>query len=229
MRTRIANSTAPIFRRAPLGFLRSSPWICSSCQAHSSRIRYRSTQSASEKPYYITTPIFYVNAAPHVGHLYTMVLADIMKRWQVLKGKQAILLTGTDEHGLKVQRAAAKAGVDPKLFCDKGADIFKVCPCLKLRNQKLTTERNLHGKLRSPTTTLCEQRMQITKIPSSTHGYANVNPVQNFCGLIFGSIYYNKKVLFTKRSTKAGILSQMNVFTHSQLCSHTSIRQQGER
>jgi methionyl-tRNA synthetase len=62
-----------------------------------------STQSASEKPYYITTPIFYVNAAPHVGHLYTMVLTDIIKRWQVLKGRKALLLTGTDEHGLKVR------------------------------------------------------------------------------------------------------------------------------
>lgn len=79
------------------------------------------------KPYYITTPIFYVNAAPHVGHLYTMVLTDIVKRWQVLKGNNALLCTGTDEHGMKVQRAAAKAGVDPKLFCDKGAEIFKVC------------------------------------------------------------------------------------------------------
>lgn len=55
-----------------------------------------------------------------------MVLTDIIKRWQVLKGKNALLLTGTDEHGMKVQRAAAKAGVDPKSFCDKGAEIFKV-------------------------------------------------------------------------------------------------------
>ena len=72
-----------------------------------------------------------------------MVLADVIKRWHVLKGEKAILCTGTDEHGLKValscryrrriltilqvQRAAAKAGVDPKLFCDQGAEIFKVC------------------------------------------------------------------------------------------------------
>lgn len=55
-----------------------------------------------------------------------MVLTDIIKRWHVLKGENAVLCTGTDEHGLKVQRAAAKAGVDPKLFCDKGAEIFKV-------------------------------------------------------------------------------------------------------
>ncbi|KAI8935887.1 hypothetical protein NX059_007401 [Plenodomus lindquistii] len=54
-----------------------------------------------------------------------MVLADIHKRWHVLKGQNALLCTGTDEHGLKIQRAAAKAGIDPKTFCDKGAEIFK--------------------------------------------------------------------------------------------------------
>lgn len=126
MHARIANSTAPALRRALSSFQRRIPWICTSCQARSSRKRYISTQSAIEKPYYVTTPIFYVNAAPHVGHLYTMVLTDILKRWQLLKGRNALLLTGTDEHGLKVQRAAAKAGVDPKVFCDKGAEIFKV-------------------------------------------------------------------------------------------------------
>ncbi|KAI5780809.1 methionyl-tRNA synthetase [Geopyxis carbonaria] len=79
----------------------------------------------AEKPYYITTPIFYVNAAPHVGHLYTMVLADVLKRWQELHGRRAILVTGTDEHGMKVQQAAAAAGTTPRLFCDAGADQFK--------------------------------------------------------------------------------------------------------
>jgi methionyl-tRNA synthetase len=54
-----------------------------------------------------------------------MVLTDIIKRWRLLKGENALLCTGTDEHGLKVQRASAKAGIEPKLFCDKGAAIFK--------------------------------------------------------------------------------------------------------
>ncbi|KAF2141719.1 uncharacterized protein K452DRAFT_228462 [Aplosporella prunicola CBS 121167] len=81
--------------------------------------------TALEKPYYVTTPIFYVNAAPHVGHLSTMVLADVIKRWQVLNGKNALLCTGTDEHGLKVQQAATKAGSEPLPFCDKGAEVFK--------------------------------------------------------------------------------------------------------
>lgn len=65
------------------------------------------------------------SSAPHVGHLYTMVLADVFKRWQVLKGDTAILCTGTDEHGMKIQRAAAQAGALPKEFCDIGAETFK--------------------------------------------------------------------------------------------------------
>lgn len=71
-------------------------------QAGSGRSRRHITTQTSEKPYYITTPIFYVNAAPHVGHLYTMVLTDVIKRWHELKGEKALLCTGTDEHGLKV-------------------------------------------------------------------------------------------------------------------------------
>lgn len=72
----------------------------------------------------MTTPIFYVNADPHIGHMYSMVLADVLKRWQTLLGRKALLCTGTDEHGLKVQQAAARAGVPPKQFCDENASVF---------------------------------------------------------------------------------------------------------
>ncbi|KAF7863913.1 hypothetical protein EAF04_006878 [Stromatinia cepivora] len=107
------------------GSLWRTGWVCSSCRARSiPKFRY-STNTRPKKPYYVTTPIFYVNAAPHVGHLYTMVLADVLKRWQVLKGETAILCTGTDEHGMKIQRAAAQAGTLPKEFCDIGAETFK--------------------------------------------------------------------------------------------------------
>ncbi|KAI5205121.1 hypothetical protein E4T39_03228 [Aureobasidium subglaciale] len=101
--------------------------LCSLGTLRPTRLRFLATASTTDdtKPYYVTTPIFYVNAAPHAGHLYTMVLADVLKRWQLLKGRKAILLTGTDEHGMKIQQASAKAGSDPKPFCDKGADIFK--------------------------------------------------------------------------------------------------------
>ena len=104
-------------------------WTCQNCKHR--QLQWRGIASATtileerDKPYYATTPIFYVNAAPHVGHMYTMILTDVIKRWQQLKNRKAILCTGTDEHGLKIQQAAAKAGVEPKQFCDKGADVFK--------------------------------------------------------------------------------------------------------
>ncbi|KAI1005093.1 putative methionine--tRNA ligase [Podosphaera aphanis] len=78
-----------------------------------------------EKAYYVTTPIFYVNDAPHIGHLYSMVIADILKRWQVLKGNKAILCIGTDEHGIKIQRAAILANRPVKELCDSNSEIFK--------------------------------------------------------------------------------------------------------
>ncbi|KAL2162705.1 hypothetical protein VTH06DRAFT_6541 [Thermothelomyces fergusii] len=81
--------------------------------------------AAADKPYYVTTPIFYVNAAPHIGHMYSMVLADVFKRWHVLRGTKTFLCTGTDEHGMKVQQAAARADADPKQFCDENAKKFE--------------------------------------------------------------------------------------------------------
>jgi methionyl-tRNA synthetase len=79
----------------------------------------------SSKPFFITTPIFYVNADAHVGHFYSMVLADVIKRFQDLKGRPTVFSTGTDEHGMKIQQAAAKAGQDPQAFCDAGAKNFE--------------------------------------------------------------------------------------------------------
>ncbi|MCJ1424355.1 methionyl-tRNA synthetase, partial [Sticta canariensis] len=63
-------------------------------------------------------------SAPHVGHLYSLVLADILKRWQVLQGNRAILCTGTDEHGMKIQQAAMKAKMDVRTMCDENAHAF---------------------------------------------------------------------------------------------------------
>ncbi|OTB06127.1 hypothetical protein M426DRAFT_319200 [Hypoxylon sp. CI-4A] len=104
-------------------------WICQSCRAGQSRRKLFSSSAAirntNDKPYYITTPIFYVNASPHVGHLYSMIIADVLKRWQVLKGRPAILSTGTDEHGMKVQRAAELQEVHPKTLCDTNSETFK--------------------------------------------------------------------------------------------------------
>jgi methionyl-tRNA synthetase len=69
--------------------------------------------------FYVTTPIYYVNDAPHIGHAYTTVSADALARWHRLLGEEVFFLTGTDEHGLKVQRAAEAAGLGPREHADR--------------------------------------------------------------------------------------------------------------
>ncbi|MBI5236045.1 MAG: methionine--tRNA ligase [Deltaproteobacteria bacterium] len=71
------------------------------------------------KRFYVTTPIYYVNDAPHIGHAYTTVSADCLARFKRLKGMDVLFLTGTDEHGEKVQKAALSAGLSPIEFADK--------------------------------------------------------------------------------------------------------------
>ncbi|KAF2749634.1 methionyl-tRNA synthetase-like protein [Sporormia fimetaria CBS 119925] len=126
MRIRAHVSAASAVRRPCLTTVPKRSWLTAAWPINN---RLASSQASpapySEKPFYVTTPIFYVNAAPHVGHLYTVIIADVIKRWQQLKGRKALLATGTDEHGLKVQKASEQAGMDPKLFCDRGAAIFK--------------------------------------------------------------------------------------------------------
>ena len=73
----------------------------------------------------MTTPIYYVNDVPHLGHASTTVLADIFARWHRLLGEEVFFLTGTDEHGEKIQKAAAKAEKEPKEFVDSIVDNFK--------------------------------------------------------------------------------------------------------
>jgi methionyl-tRNA synthetase len=76
-------------------------------------------------PYYLTTPIFYVNDAPHIGHAYTMVACDALARFMRLDGRNVHFLTGTDEHGQKVEKSARAAGVDPQAFCDRVSQNFR--------------------------------------------------------------------------------------------------------
>ncbi len=86
----------------------------------------RSASSAYSYPYYVTTPIYYVNANPHIGHVYTSVIADAEKRFRQLLGKRAFLSTGTDEHGIKIQRAAGKENVAEGEFCRKVSDQYRL-------------------------------------------------------------------------------------------------------
>jgi methionyl-tRNA synthetase len=78
----------------------------------------------SRKKYYVTTPIYYVNGAPHIGHAYTSLAADVLARFHRLDGYDVFFLTGTDEHGQKVAAAARAAGVEPQAFADAVAADF---------------------------------------------------------------------------------------------------------
>lgn len=75
--------------------------------------------------FYITTPLYYVNSKPHLGTLYSTLLADIFARWNKVMGKNVFFLTGTDEHGQKLQEAAEKSGMQPKQFVDSIVPFFK--------------------------------------------------------------------------------------------------------
>jgi methionyl-tRNA synthetase len=68
--------------------------------------------------YYLTTPIYYVNAAPHIGHAYTTIVADVVRTFKRMQGYEAILTTGSDEHGVNVERAAERLGKTPRDYCD---------------------------------------------------------------------------------------------------------------
>jgi methionyl-tRNA synthetase len=74
---------------------------------------------------YLTTPIYYVNDKPHIGHAYTSLAADVLARWNRLAGREVYFLTGTDEHGQKVEKAAQDAGEDPQAFTDRVSLAFR--------------------------------------------------------------------------------------------------------
>jgi methionyl-tRNA synthetase len=79
----------------------------------------------SGEPYYLTTPIYYVNDSPHIGHAYTTVATDALARFMRLDGRDVFFLTGTDEHGQKVDKSARAAGEDPQAFCDRVSQNFR--------------------------------------------------------------------------------------------------------
>src|SRR6201747_3169798 len=89
----------------------------------------------AENSFYVTTPIYYVNAAPHMGHAYTTIAADVMARHHRQRGDDVFFLTGTDEHGEPVALAAEAAGVSPRELADKNAERFKaLAPLLDATN-----------------------------------------------------------------------------------------------
>ena len=79
----------------------------------------------SKKTFYITTPIYYVNDIPHIGHTYTTIIADVLNRFQKLSGNKVFFLTGTDEHGQKVEKAATERGLKPIELADQVVERYK--------------------------------------------------------------------------------------------------------
>lgn len=97
------------------------------------------------KSFYITTPIYYVNASPHIGHAYTTIVADVLARYHRMIGDKTFFVTGTDEHGDKIAEAAQKVGVTPQEYADKiSAQFRSLCPELSISNDYFirTTDAN---------------------------------------------------------------------------------------
>ena len=87
------------------------------------------------KPFYVTTPIYYVNARPHLGHAYTTIVADVIARFHAMRPAEVYFLTGTDEHGDKVVRSAKKEDISPRAYVDKISQLFKdLWPELNISN-----------------------------------------------------------------------------------------------
>jgi methionyl-tRNA synthetase len=92
-------------------------------------------KASNENRYYVTTPIYYVNAAPHIGHAYTTIVADVLSRYHKLLGYDSFFMTGTDEHGDKVMRAAKASGKTPKEYADEISSLFRALwPVLMIDN-----------------------------------------------------------------------------------------------
>ena len=97
------------------------------------------------RPFYITTPIYYVNASPHIGHAYTTIVADVLARFARMTGRETFFVTGTDEHGDKIAEAAQKAGITPKAYADGVSAQFRALwPELAITNDYFirTTDEN---------------------------------------------------------------------------------------
>lgn len=104
------------------------------------------------KPFYITTPIYYVNASPHIGHAYTTIVADVLARYARMTRRETFFVTGTDEHGDKIAEAAQKAGITPKEYADGiSAQFRNLWPELAITNDYFirTTDANHVETVRS--------------------------------------------------------------------------------
>ena len=90
-----------------------------------------------QKQFFITTPIYYVNDLPHIGHAYTTLACDVIARFKRLDGYDVFFLTGTDEHGQKVEKSAALAGIDPQAFTDRVSQNFNLTKSMNFSQTNL--------------------------------------------------------------------------------------------
>ena len=115
------------------------------------------------KNYYITTPIYYPSAKPHMGHAYSSILADFFARFKRIQGFNVFFLTGTDEHGQKIQRAAEKKEMEPLKFCDEISKTFReLSKTLNLSNNDfIRTTESRHAKSVSNLWNILEKKGEI--------------------------------------------------------------------
>ena len=113
--------------------------------------------------YYITTPIYYPSANPHMGHAYSSIIADFFARFKKIQGYDVFYLTGTDEHGQKIERAAKKKNKDPQEFCDEISKIFKdLTKVLNLSNNDfIRTTETRHKKCAENIWKVLEKKKEI--------------------------------------------------------------------
>ena len=119
---------ASLLRAANSLHIKASPYTVAKLQTTSRSFHRMTTalhDTADSNNYYISTPIYYVNGQPHLGHAYTSVASDVIARYQRCKGKQVFFLTGTDEHGQKVEQSAVIANQTPIEFADTVSASFK--------------------------------------------------------------------------------------------------------
>ena len=154
-----------------------------------------------DKNFYITTPIYYPSAKPHMGHAYTSIVADVIARFKRIDGFNVYFLTGTDEHGLKIQRAAEVKNMDPLLFCNEISMTFKdLTKTLNLSNTDfIRTTEDRHIKSVQNLWNLLEKNDDIYL--SKYSGWYSVSD----------EAYYSEDEIITKNDKKKSLVSGSEV------------------
>ena len=153
------------------------------------------------KNFYLTTPIYYPSAKPHMGHAYSSISADVIARFKRIEGYNVNFLTGTDEHGLKIQRAAEKQQKDPKNFCDEiSRNFIDLAKKLNLTNTDfIRTTEDRHKKTVSKLWNVLEEKKEI--YISKYSGWYSVSD----------EAFYNEDEIETKADGKVSKVSGSKV------------------